>query len=121
MDGVTINTTLHDTDQGSISMVPVLDGGGKLTGSTQYWLASDNYLYNAGTYNTDLLGLRAYFNIPTGSKVRARAVFNSNETTDIVDLTPENNTPSVKKVLKNGQLIIIRDGVQYNVQGQRME
>ena len=121
VDGVTINTTLNNTNQGSISMVPVLDGGGKLTGSTQYWLASDNYLYNAGTYNTDLLGLRAYFNIPTGSKVRARAVFNSNETTDIVDLTPENNTPSVKKVLKNGQLIIIRDGVQYNVQGQRME
>ena len=121
MDGVTINTTLHDTDQGSISMVPVLDGGGILNGSTEYWLASDNYLYNAGTYNADLLGLRAYFNIPAGSKVRARAVFNSNETTDIVDLTPENNTPSVKKVLKNGQLIIIRDGVQYNVQGQRME
>ena len=121
VDGVTINTTLHDTDQGSISMVPVLDGGGILNGSTEYWLASDNYLYNAGTYNADLLGLRAYFNIPAGSKVRARAVFNSNETTDIVDLTPENNTPSVKKVLKNGQLIIIRDGVQYNVQGQRME
>lgn len=121
VDGVTINTTLHDTYQGSISMVPVLDGGGILNGSTEYWLASDNYLYNAGTYNADLLGLRAYFNIPAGSKVRARAVFNSNETTDIVDLTPENNTPSVKKVLKNGQLIIIRDGVQYNVQGQRME
>ena len=121
VDGVTINTTLHDTDQGSISMVPVLNGGGILKGSTEYWLASDNFLYNAGTYNADLLGLRAYFNIPAGSKVRARAVFNSNETTDIVDLTPENNTPSVKKVLKNGQLIIIRDGVQYNVQGQRME
>ena len=121
VDGVTINTTLHNTYQGSISMIPVLDGGGILNGSTEYWLASDNYLYNAGTYNTDLLGLRAYFNIPAGSKVRARAVFNSNETTDIVDLTPENNTPSVKKVLKNGQLIIIRDGVQYNVQGQRME
>ena len=57
-----------------------------------------------------------------GSRVRARAVFNSNEATDVVDLTPDQTTtPTVKKVLHKGQLIIIRGEEKYTIQGQRME
>ena len=122
VDGVTISTALTDNVQDGITMQPVLDAGGTLNGATQYWLASDNYLYNAQTYNTAILGLRAIFDIPAGSQVRARAVFNSNETTDVVDLTPDQTTnPTVKKVLHKGQLIIIRGEEKYTIQGQRME
>ena len=122
VDGVTISTALTDNEQDGITMQPVLDAGGTLSGATQYWLASDNYLYHAQTYNTAILGLRAIFDIPAGSRVRARAVFNSNETTDVVDLTPEQTTtPTVKKVLHKGQLIIIRGEEKYTIQGQRME
>ena len=122
VDGVTISTALTDNVQDGITMQPVLDAGGTLNGATQYWLASDNYLYNAQTYNTAILGLRAIFDIPAGSQVRARAVFDSNETTDVVDLTPDQTTtPTVKKVLHKGQLIIIRGEEKYTIQGQRME
>ncbi len=120
--GVTISKTLTDNVQDGITMQPVLNAGGTLNGATQYWLASDNYLYNAQTYPTPVLGLRAIFDIPAGSRVRARAVFNSNETTDVVDLTPDQTTtPTVKKVLHKGQLIIIRGEEKYTIQGQRME
>lgn len=122
VDGVTISTALTDNVQDGITMQPVLNAGGTLSGATQYWLASDNYLYHAQTYNTTILGLRAIFDIPAGSRVRARAVFNSNETTDVVDLTPDQTTtPTVKKVLHKGQLIIIRGEEKYTIQGQRME
>ena len=122
VDGVTISTAPTDNEQDGITMQPVLDAGGTLNGATQYWLASDNYLYNAQTYPTPVLGLRAIFDIPAGSRVRARAVFNSNETTDVVDLTPDQTTtPTVKKVLHKGQLIIIRGEEKYTIQGQRME
>ena len=120
--GVTISTTPSDNEQDGITMQPVLDAGGTLSGATQYWLASDNYLYHAQTYPTPVLGLRAIFDIPAGSRVRARAVFNSNETTDVVDLTPDQTTtPTVKKVLHKGQSIIIRGEEKYTIQGQRME
>lgn len=122
VDGVTISTALINNEQDGITMQPVLDAGGTLNGATQYWLASDNYLYHAQTYPTPVLGLRAIFDIPAGSRVRARAVFNSNETTDVVDLTPDQTTtPTVKKVLHKGQLIIIRGEEKYTIQGQRME
>lgn len=122
VDGVTISTALTDNEQDGITMQPVLDAGGTLSGATQYWLASDNNLYHAQTYPTPVLGLRAIFDIPAGSRVRARAVFNSNETTDVVDLTPDQTTtPTVKKVLHKGQLIIIRGEEKYTIQGQRME
>ena len=122
VDGVTINTTLTENAQGTITMQPVLDAGGTLNGATQYWLASDNYLYNAQTYNTPILGLRAIFDIPAGSRVRARAVFNSNEATDVINLTPDQtNSPTVKKVLHKGKIIIIRGEEKYTIQGQRME
>lgn len=122
VDGVTISTALTNNEKDGITMQPVLDAGGILSGATQYWLASDNYLYHAQTYSTAILGLRAIFDIPAGSRVRARAVFNSNETTDVVDLTPDQTTtPTVKKVLHKGQLIIIRGEEKYTIQGQRME
>ena len=100
-------------------MIPVLDAGGTLDQNNQYYLSGGG-LYNAGTYNMALVGLRAYFESTSSLPIRARVVFQDNEATSIpmVEAQSENN---VRKVMKNGQLIIIRGEQKYNVQGQRME
>ena len=119
IENVTINTTLNSVKKDVITMEPVLNGGGRLDEAGQYWLSADNFLYNAGNYPTALLGLRAYFTSSSPMPIRARVVFDENQATSIpVVVTPENN---VRKVMKNGQLIIIRGEQKYNVQGQRME
>ena len=119
IENVTINTTLNSVKKGVITMEPVLNGGGRLDEAGQYWLSADNFLYNAGNYPTALLGLRAYFTSSSPMPIRARVVFDENQATSIpVVVAPENN---VRKVMKNGQLIIIRGEQKYNIQGQRME
>lgn len=119
IEGVTINTTLNPVVQGAITMQPILDGGGRLDQASQYWLASDNYLYSAGAHPTALLGLRAYFINSTGKPIRARVVYGENEATSIPTVVaPEE---SVRKVMKDGQIIIIRGEKQYNIQGQVIE
>ena len=121
IENVTIKTDLHSVQPapGAITMQPVLDGGGRLTQASEYWLASDNYLYSAGAHPTALLGLRAYFINSTGRPIRARVVYGENEATSIPTVVaPEDN---VRKVLKDGQIIIIRGEKQYNIQGQVIE
>ena len=119
IENVTINTTLNSVKKDVITMEPVLDGGDRLDEAGQYWLSADNFLYNAGNYPTALLGLRAYFTSSSPMPIRARVVFDENQATSIpVVVAPENN---VRKVMKNGQLIIIRGEQKYNIQGQRME
>jgi len=122
IDNVVIDTELRpvNPEGGAITMVPVLDyDGSELNQATQYWLASDNYLYSAGAYPTDLLGLRAYFQSTSPLPVRARVVYNDNETTGLPTIEqPANN---VRKIFKDGQIIIIRGEQQYNIQGQRMQ
>jgi hypothetical protein len=120
IDNVVIDTELRPVKRGAITMVPVLDyDGTKLNQATQYWLASDDYLYSAGTYPTDLLGLRAYFQSTSPLPVRARVIYNENETTDLPTIEqPANN---VRKIFKDGQIIIIRGEQQYNIQGQVIE
>ncbi len=119
IENVEIDLSLNPVDRGVITMEPVLDGGDRLDEAGQYWLSADNFLYNAGNYPTALLGLRAYFTSSSPMPIRARVVFDENQATSIpVVVAPENN---VRKVMKNGQLIIIRGEQKYNIQGQRME
>ena len=110
-----INTVTHTCASTTIAMEPVLTAAAKATtnGKTQYWLAEDNNLYNK---SVNLKGLRAIFNVQTNkSNVRARAAFNENVETGVEDIF---STDAPVKVIVNGQLIIIRDGEMYNVQGQ---
>jgi hypothetical protein len=60
--------------------------------------------------------------VPTGAPTQmpgrryiGMSVQGENETTGVEDLF---TTDAPAKVIVNGQLIIIRDGVKYNVQGQ---
>ncbi len=119
IENVIINTTQNPVTIGAITMQPILDGGGRLTQASEYWLASDKHIYSAGNHPTALLGLRAYFINSTGRPIRARVVCGENEATSTPTVVaPENN---VRKVMKDGQIIIIRGEKQYNIQGQVIE
>ena len=119
IENVTINTTPDPVTVDAITMVPALDAVGTLDQNNQYYLSGGG-LYNAGTYNMAIVGLRAYFESTSPLPVRARVVFQDNEATSIpmVEVQHGNN---VRKVMKDGQIIIIRGEQKYNIQGQRIE
>ena len=102
-----------------VTFTGIINGVGEQTnGTTEYYVGNGGYLYN-GT--VDKLGLRAFFTITdeagNPTKVRARVVAGENVETGIEDIF---STDAPIKVIENGQLIIIRDGVKYNVQGVRL-
>ena len=119
IEGVAIDLSSRPVTSSDVTMVPVLDAGGTLNQPDEYFL-SNNALYCAGTYPRDIMGLRAYFESISPLPIRARVVFQDNAATSIpmVETQPANQ---VRKVLKDGQLIIIRGEEMYNMQGQRME
>ena len=98
----------------SVEMQGVINGSGTTGGL--YWVGNSGYLYNDDVAK---LGLRTYFNIttPSGIAPRMRVVAGENVETGVEDLF---TTDAPVKVIENGQLIIIRDGVKYNVQGQKL-
>ena len=122
---VTLETTLlHTVEVGNVTMHPLLDkvSYDYTTDDVLFFLGSDSYLYYQATGNV-LLGLRAYFtfdgvtSMEQAARVRARVVIGENEATDLDNIT---NSEEPAKIIQNGQLIIIRNGVKYNVQGQKL-
>ena len=100
-------------------MMPVLDNGETLDKANQYYV-SNAALYSAGTYPKAISGLRAYFVSASSLPVRARVVLKDNEATSIPLVGVEPGT-QVRKIMKDGRLIIIRGEEQYNIQGQRVD
>ena len=103
----------------NVTFTGIINGVAEQTnGLTEYYVGNNGYLYN-GT--VDKLGLRAFFTITdedgNPTKVRARVVAGENVETGVEDII---TTDAPVKVIVNGQLIIIRDGVKYNVQGQKL-
>jgi hypothetical protein len=119
IENVTINTDLEPVEIDGLRMVPVLDGGGIINGADQYYIW-ENALYCAGTYPQEMPGLRAYFTSAAPLSMRARVVFDENTTTSLPVVGGETNN-GVQKIMKDGQIIIIRGEEQYNIQGQRMD
>lgn len=126
VENVTINNidpatkaTITSGDGVKVTFTGIINGMGEKTdGSTEYYVGDNGYLYN-GT--VDKLGLRAFFTITdeagNPTPIRARVVANENVETGVEDII---TTDAPAKVIENGQLIIIRDGVKYNVQGVRL-
>ena len=104
-------------DNYTMEFVGTINAGGQTDGS-QYYIGDNGYLYNGVV---DILGLRAFFTFTENgqpAKVRARVVAGTNATTGVDNVVvPEGQ---VLKVIENGQLIIIRGGEKFNVQGQKL-
>ena len=116
---VPVNLTPNNVVTADATMIPVLFKSTFPAAETNYWLAENGYLYGGAT---DIEGMRAYFTFPNltaeqASKMRARVVFNENTETSVDNITMDD---AVVKIIQNGQLIIIRNGVKYNVQGQKL-
>ena len=111
----TNKSVTNSVDGTTVTMESVLSVAANAMTNGKYWLASGNTLYRT---NTSLLSLRAVFDIQSSkANVRARVAFNENVETGVEDII---TTETPVKVIKNGQLIIIRDGVKYNIQGQKL-
>ena len=83
---------------------------------------SDNKVGFPETAKT-LKGFRAYFHLSSPSlapAIRQARLITPHNTPTVIDLIESNNNGACK-MIENGQLIIVRDGVQYNVMGARVK
>ena len=119
IEDVIISTTPQPVQVGAVTMMPVLDNGYLMEDPSEYYVWEGG-LYCAGTYNMTSKGLRAYFVSSSPLPVRARVVLKDNEATSIPLVGVETDT-QVRKIMKDGQIIIIRGEEQYNIQGQRID
>ena len=122
---VTLKTNAQTVKVSNVTMHPLLDkvAYDYTTDDVLFFVGSDNYLHYQANNNT-ILALRAYFTFDgittyaQAANVRARVVLNENEATGFDQVVaPEGNTI---KAIVNGQLVIIRNGEMYNVQGQKL-
>lgn len=87
--------------------------------SDDYFLGADNYLVQV-TDENPLKPFRAYFTVVENSgagNAPARVVFNQSELTGIDNTNVNINA---EKCIENGQIVIIRDGIRYNVLGTQI-
>jgi hypothetical protein len=88
------------------------------------FVGGNNTLYWPNT-NLGLKGFRAYFSVPAGGAhpvkkgTPARIVTSQNVTTGVESIQP--SAVSVQKIIRDGQVVIIRDGKRYTVLGTKME
>ncbi len=96
-----------------------------LTNSSDYlYLAAGNTIYWPGADNKQVKGFRAYFKVVTGNNapirrgMPVRLVERAEVTTGVENVHGEDQA---LKVLENGQVVIIRNGMKYNLQGQKIQ
>ena len=93
-----------------------LEGGNK----NLLFLGAGNELFYPST-TANIYGFRAYFEVKGAAQkngIRARIVKKENTATGFETVSGEGLPVTGKKILRNGQLFIIRDGKTYNAQGQ---
>ena len=125
---VIINTSTQTISTTILDMIPVLDEETWVANENNFFLGPDAYLYQDAAGGV-MPPLRAYFQFhgltsQQLSNIRARVAFGEDEATDLEDLEVMDEPMSQEeaiKVIENGQLYIIRGGVKYNIQGQRIE
>ena len=117
-------STSHLTVSGdAANYVGVLNKQDLGTHPENLYLGTDGKLYFSNS-NVTIKGFRAYFtvNVPEPQQVvkRARLVTPHNMPTEI-ELVSEELKANSQKLIENGQLLIIRDGVHYDVMGVRVK
>lgn len=93
-------------------------------GENNLFLGQNNTLYFAES-NTPIKGMRAWFRVnvsnPAQAISRARIVKNEQVVTEINLVNESDKIGGSEKILENGHLFIIRDGVRYNALGVRVK
>lgn len=120
--GVTIDNTTPEVNTTIVNMVGLYAPTDVTLSDNNYYLGSTNYLHEYVAIYQNTKGFRAYFhfNEAMAAGCSARVVFREDTATELEDLL-EVNTPAVQKVIRDGQLIIIREGKEYTTQGQLIQ
>ncbi len=117
-DLYTANELLPMTlDNGALAAVPATNG----TSTYVFILSGSNFKKYTGT---TFVHNKAYFNLdfdPTASGAPMRIVFATNGTDTATAIDAVENGVTVEKIMENGQLIIIKNGIRYNVQGMMIK
>lgn len=119
--GVTIsNATPQRLEGSSLDFVGTFDPIIPLP-ETALYIVQDELHRN--TASVGINAFRAYFDVPAGApalapSVRMRIVTHQDQATGMDEII--NRQSSNRKCIKDGQLIIIREGVEYNAQGARI-
>ena len=129
--GVSVSKDLNPTEPADnyakyYGIYAPMDGEALHNKENAYVLGPDQYLYAVSDLpaTQTMAALRAYFvlnfpSAPAGApKQLAKVVFNSTETETTTNMENVQTDHTYTKVIVNGQLLIIRDGKMYNVQGQ---
>jgi len=122
----TLNPTVADSYAKYYGIYAPMDGNALHALTNAYVLGPDQYLYAVSDLpeNQTMLALRAYFvlNFPSsaGAAPRhiAKVVFNYQETEVATGIENTIDNELNTKILRDGQLLIIREGKTYNAQGQ---
>ena len=114
------DTEMSDFSRGDVDFVGTFIKSEIPASEYNLFLGENNLLYFPMA-NTPIKGYRAYFRInnPNSAPVRqARIVTREQVITEIDLVGEENNTV---KTIENGQLIIIKNGIRYNVMGAKIQ
>lgn len=123
-EGVTIERATADhTQRGIVDFRGTFVSMDFNSGDQVLLLLSNNNLAYPQS-NKTLKGFRAYFQISGGAAsapvVRGARIIAGEQVVTAIDLV-ETQNETVQKVIENGQLIIIKDGVRYNVMGIQIQ
>lgn len=121
------STIVPTEDGGTLTLYPVFDPFHlEANNEATLYLSTNNLLYYP-TAEGYIKGFRAYFNVPAGSSmmpvIRRGAVVRISEghstPTELRNVQTTGN--NVLKRIENNQVIIIRNGVKYTIQGQKIQ
>lgn len=125
--GVTIDNTLNNIETSNADFIGNFVVDQIPASEDNLFLGASSTLYFP-TVDMEIKGLRAYFQVknPSGAPIRsARIVEQGNVATEIEiaqpDAADKTDKSNVTKRIENGQLLIIRESVQYNALGVRVK
>lgn len=121
-----LNPTVADSHAEYHGIYAPMDGDALHALTDAYVLGPDQYLYDVSDLpeNQTMGALRGYFvlNFPSAApgapKRLAKVVFNYEETEILTGIENTIDDEQNTKILRDGQLLIIREGKTYNAQGQ---